>query len=520
MKNIPLLFFLLCPLAAHSFQTETFMSVSAGKDYRIEAVSGKLFVELSSAEYKASSEKLEKNGYQVSRRLSEDMDWYTVSFSTGLKVLNSLSALKNLGFKVSPDKIYRLKIVPDDPLLGGQYHLSKISAYTAWEYEVGTSSLVTVAVVDSGIDSTHADLSAKMQASGHRAIDYDGSAVSVDALPTIVTCSHGTGVAGAAAADTDNAAGIAGVSWGAKLLSLNVFYGAGCTADCGDSGGPGCVTSDEALILAINYAKTLHNTAAYGKIVLNMSLGGGYTCDTPIQDAVNSAYAAGILMIAAAGNDYGGDVNSPARCSNVIPVSATDENDNIASFSSVGSAMLNGVSAPGADIYTTQPDGLYQMRDGTSFSSPITSGLAALLWSYKPTYTNVQIAEVLKRSADDLGQAGPDFSFGYGRINAFRAMLMVNDTLQNFSGESKVVAFPNPFYVSRDTYINFSVPQTLVASDMKVRIYGFDGDLVAELKNFSWNGKNSSGAYAASGPYIVFVKSGKGKGKGKFVLIR
>lgn len=511
MKTI--FFLILSSLNLYSLQTEKFIQLHSSKQYKVEAISGEVFIKISSSSYSEAYEKLKKNGYYIERKIFED--WYLVKFSTEIKLLNSIDSLKKLGFDAYPNRVYRLHKVPNDPYLNNQYYLSKISAFTGWEFEVGTSSLVTIAIIDSGIDGTHQDLSAKIHSFGNKKVNYLGSSINED-TSLIPSCYHATMVAGIASALTNNNTGIAGISWGAKLLSVDVFYG---DTNCEPNTCNNCGTTDEAIIKAIDYIKTLHNTSMYGKIVANLSLGGAGSCSGPLQDAVNSAYNSGIIIVASAGND-GLDVNSPANCQKVIPVSATDENDKIASFSSRGSDMLNGVSAPGVNIYTTKPSNSYDSGNGTSFSAPIVSGLSALLWSYKPDYTNEQIKSLIKASADDLGQRGPDYEYGYGRVNVFRAMLLVNDELQNFIGENKIAAFPNPFYVNRDKYINFVIPQELIDSDLKIQIYNFNGDFITEFKTFSWDGKNSSGADVASGPYIVFVKSSKGKGKGKFVLIR
>lgn len=511
-------FFISLILACSSLsaQTEKISFMSSGKKISADAASGQIIASIGGDEKKKAI--LEKAGYKIIQKLS-DLN-YLVSFSTGIRVNSALSALENLGISVSPNRVYRLKSIPNDPSLSSQYYLSKISAYSAWEYETGYSSTVTVAVVDSGIDSTHPDLASKIHASGNKRISADGITGPLSEDPPNPACYHASAVAAVAASATNNGTGIAGVSWGAKLLSVKIFNNADCNADCTDKTLSGCLTSDAAIIKALNYLKGLHNTPVYGKIVANLSIGGAGNCDSALQAEISDAYSKGIIVVASAGNDYS-DVNSPANCSYALPVSATDENDFLAPFSSRGAAMLSGVSAPGVSIYTAYtPSPSYTYDNGTSFSAPVVSGVLALMWSYKPQYSNSQLIDVLKKTSDDLGDRGPDQLYGWGRVNAFRSLLFLSDSLSALGSEKKITAFPNPFYSARDGVINFYVPQDLVTSDMKIQIYDFNGDFITEIKNFSWDGKNSSGASAASGPYIVMVKTDKGRARGKFLLIR
>ncbi len=512
MRFILPLFLLSLPLFA-GMENLSYLS-SSGKKITYQVESGKLIVRLDSDEKKKAA--VEKAGYKIIERLS-DMH-YLVSCSTGLKVSSAIDSLAKMSIKASPNKIYGIKSLPNDTALSSQYYLSKISAYSAWEYETGFNSLVTIAVIDSGISAAHSDLSSKIHSSGNVSISANGLSGPAANDPPTPACYHGSAVAGAAAAATNNAAGIAGVSWGAKLLSVKIFNDSDCDISCGDVNSNGCVTSDSAIIKAVSYLKGLHGNPLYGKIVANLSLGGAGPCDSALQAEINDAYSKGMIFVASAGNDSS-LVNSPANCANVIPVSATDENDSLSWFSSRGDAMLNGVAAPGENIYTCALPNTYANDSGTSFSAPIVSGVLALMWSYKPALSNSYLTEIIKKSADDLGERGPDSLFGWGRVNAFRSILFISDN-SSFSSSKKITAFPSPFSPSKDGVINFYVPQEIVTSEMKLYIYDFNGDFIAEVKNFSWNGKNASGIDAASGAYIVLTKTDKGKASGKFLLLR
>jgi subtilisin family serine protease len=157
-----------------------------------------------------------------------------------------------------------------------------------------------------------------------------------------------------------------------------------------------------------------------GARVINLSFGG----DAPsqlLQDAADYAYHKGVLLVAAAGND-GGSVKFPAACENVVAVAATDQDDLPATF--LGPQV--DIAAPGKDIISTWlPPYQYMSKQGTSMATPHVSGAAALLWSWRPDYTNAQIQQRLESQADDVNAAeypGRDSYLGWGRLNLYRAL--------------------------------------------------------------------------------------------------
>lgn len=254
-----------------------------------------------------------------------------------------------------------------------------------------------IAVIDSGVDLDHPDLQNKVVAGW----DF----VNNDAYPDD-DHSHGTHVAGIAAAATNNALGVAGVSWDARIMPVKVL----------DSGGSGYMDD---VIAGMEYA------ADHGAQVLNLSLG-SVTSSSALQDAVNYARNRGAVVIAAAGNCGSGCIIGgqyyynplmyPASCQNVVGVAATTSTDGWASFSEHNTYV--DLSAPGVGIYSTIPNG-YGYKDGTSMATPFVSGLAALVLSRWPDYTPSQVETALFNNADDLGSSGRDDYFGYGRVNAF-----------------------------------------------------------------------------------------------------
>ena len=460
--------------------------------------------------------------------------WYPATLLPAESVAQGLTRLRALPgvADAQPNRVYRANRSPSDPLTGSQYALSQMNTAAAWDYEVGTSSLVTVAVMDSGVLSTHPDLTAKfVTLAANRYFDPGASgAASVD-NPPAQACQHGTHVAGIAAASTDNGNQIAGVSWGARLLSLRVFDTAGCPVSCS-----GCGTNDAAIGNALAYAATLQNTPTHGKIVVNISLGGCGGCSAPLQSSVTAAVNAGVVIIAAAGNSNcsGQVVEAPGNCSGIIPVGATNSSGDIATFSSRGPELASGgVAAPGVNVLTTDLGNGTVTNTGTSFAAPNVAGVAALLIAAKPNFTGSNITSyvrsTLRTSADavGLGTAAEGFktagnSSGAGRVNAFLAMrLAITGQLADFQGEDKVVAFPNPFRADRHQNVTFAFPPSLQGStDVTIKIYTMDGALVRDLRSATWNLKNEHGRNVASGTYLFAVSTSQGKKTGRISVIR
>ncbi len=465
----------------------------------------------------ARAEALAAGGVAVENEL---YGWSVVRLPAGMSVEAALAffAARPDVEAAAPNHVLRPLRLPNDPDFSSQYALSRINAPGAWEYEVGASTRVTVAVVDTGVDGTHPDLTANLFAPGlglHRKFDQTTGASSAEAGGTpIDLCGHGTRVAGDAAADTDDALGVAGVSWRAKLLSLRVF-----TSDCNTG------TSDAAIANAINYAvteATTGNPSQIGRLVINISLGAAQpACDPLTTAAIQSAQAAGILVVAAAGNydpsnNPDREVTCPAKVAGVIAVGATDQDDNPASFTALGSQVT--LSAPGVSVLSTVNGGIYGEDSGTSFASPIVAGLAALLWSAVPAMSSATLAGVLTRSADALGD--PTL-YGAGRVNAFRAMrLATKGTLSTFAGEAKAIAFPSPADFKNGS-VSFALPPSASVPGLKIKVFTQSGELVKTLPGLAWDGKNESGLPVASGVYIFLATDGDTvRARGRLAVLR
>ena len=486
-----------------------------------EVASGRALVKFSSG-LSSSSKKdlLGAAGFELVREL-DFTGWSVVRLPEGMSVASSLPALKALTgvLAAEPSGVYRVKKIPNDSFLVNQYGLTKTDAFRAWGFETGFSTHVTVAVIDTGIDGSHPDLLTKLSGVS-RFFDPVNSGSRTPDNPPTPACAHATEVAGVAAAATDNGIGVAGMSWGAGLLSLKVFNDADCFADC--SGGS-CGTEDGAIVDAIEYAVSQQNSPATGKIVINMSLGQMWPCSGIMQAAVDKAVANGVVLVAAAGNDSS-SVESPANCTGVISVGATDINDSIALFSSIGPEMTTqGVTAPGKDIYTTAPGAAYSFVSGTSFASPLVAGLAALIISTRPALSASQVGDIIRTSADDLLPAGPDPVYGFGRVNAYKALLSaVNGDFTAFTPpapKKKAYAYPNPFRPGSGL-LSFIVPDDISGSGLEIGIYTSEGERIKTLSNQTWDGKNNAGQKTASGVYLFFVETDKGSAMGKFALLR
>ena len=300
-----------------------------------------------------------------------------------------------------PDAILKLLVSnPNDPSFGAQYAMQKIQAVGGWTSYPGaytSSGGPTIAMIDTGIDTTHADLAAK--------IDTANSTC----FGTLTLCflngyeddnGHGSHTSGTAAALTNNGIGVAGVAINAKVMAIKVCDLIGsCNLSAVASG--------------INWART------HGAKVVSMSIG-GTGGSTTLQTAVQQAWNAGMVLVASAGNDGNATLNFPAAYPQVISVAATDSNDARASFSNANADVE--VAAPGVNVLSTYTGGGYTELSGTSMSAPHVSGLAALLFGQNPGWTNQQVRDRMNACSDDLGAPGRDPNFGFGRINLTRAL--------------------------------------------------------------------------------------------------
>lgn len=316
----------------------------------------------------------------------------TVAPGTAERVAARLEALPTVSY-AEPNIAYELLDEPDDPELDRQYALERIDAVAGWaRYREArgqdgfpATGGATLAVIDSGVDELlHPEFADKI-----------AECRSWMAGVNLDVCQdnnvHGTHVAGIAAAIADNGTGIAGVGFDAEIMALQT-----CTLTCA------LADVAEALIFA----------AENDADVVNMSFGGPES-DT-LREAVAHAAEAGVLPVAASGND-GEEVNFPAAYEEVMAVSATDENDEFATFSSHGPEI--DVAAPGVGVLSTVPTGLLHAElSGTSQSAPHVAGLAALLTALDPEATPDEVRAAITAGAEPIPGASSDEQ-GAGRID-------------------------------------------------------------------------------------------------------
>jgi len=275
----------------------------------------------------------------------------------------------------------------NDTYFSSAWHLAKMGTPIAWDTTKGAG--VTVAILDSGVDGTHPDLAGKL-VPGWNLVDNNSNTSDV--------YGHGTMVAGVVSAASNNGLGVTSIAWDASLMPVRV-----------------ALTSGSAYISTI--ANGIIYAADHGAQIANASFA-TLTGSPTIQSAANYMRSKGGLVVVAAGN-YG-VLDSTLNTDAVISVSATSSSDALTSWSSYGPYV--DVSAPGAGIWTTTNGGGYSAVSGTSFSSPATCAVLALMKSANPTLSNVTLEALLKSTAVDLGTPGYDQYYGYGRINADNAV--------------------------------------------------------------------------------------------------
>lgn len=430
-----------------------------------------------------------------------------------------------------PNGVYRAFTAPNDPDYSSQYSLQSnyIQVEGAWDITLGVSS-VTVAVIDTGITTTHQDLSANLwvnpSPSGNAGlngtriqIDWNGDGdcldTDVDLGPEQCASSdptddnipefHGTRVSGIIAATTNNGLNMAGVARGCRVMGIKALSADG-------------VGSFDAIAEGIVFA------VDHGASVINMSLGGSTGSDAVVA-AVNYAVTNNVVLVAAAGNSgNSAAVNFPAAISKVIAVGATDSTNTLAYFSCTGNAL--DLVAPGVGILSTIPPNTTSAAggDGTSFSSPIVAGVAALIRSIDSTFTIDEVTRYIDFTATDLGVSGFDTGYGFGLLNASLALQSANARtvfVSNPAQPGDTFAYPNPFRPVTGEIITISLPSSLGSQDLEIDILNVAGERVKTLTGVnSWDGKNESGNTVASGLYFYFAKTSKGDAKGKLSVIK
>ncbi len=323
-------------------------------------------------------------------------------------------------------------IVPNDPKYPEQWSLPLMKLPQAWAIEKGDRGIV-IAIIDSGIDYKHDDLVPKawinpgevpengLDDDGNGYVDdiygwdftdapnlqAEGDYIEGDNEP-IDESGHGTHVAGIAGAMPDNGIGIAGVAWECPLMAIRA----------GLSLGGSSRMQDDDSAAAIIYA------ADNGASVINMSWGSERRSFV-IQDAIDYAYARGVILVAAAGNSQKPEAIFPAAYRKVIAVASTEQNQQRFYQSNFGASI--DIGAPGNVILSTQINNQYRLLTGTSMASPHVAGVAALMLAKRPGLTHEEVRHILINTADPVHREESDELderfVGAGTVNAERALL-------------------------------------------------------------------------------------------------
>jgi len=362
-----------------------------------------------------------------------------------------------------------LETQSDDPRFSQQYAPQQVRAPTAWEDTLGSED-VTVAIVDTGVDYTHPDLSPQFGAdkgTDPAGGDNDPQAPSGE--------NHGTHVAGIASATTNNGTGVAGIS-NSRLLACRAL-----------GGGRGSIS---------DIASSIRYAADNGADIINMSLGGGGATDT-LRNACDYAVQNGALPICAAGNSGSRGVSYPAKYDACMAVSAVDENENLASFSQYGPDL--DVAAPGVDVLSTWNDSPYNSISGTSMACPAASGVAALGKAADPDLGPNELRARLKETAVDIGLSEEEQ--GAGRVDAANIVA---------AGDGGGGDPSPPDNNAPDASFDFAPTNPTVGEEVTFDASGSsdsDGDIVSYEWDFgdgtTFEGQTGSYAYEEAGDYTV-----------------
>ena len=354
-----------------------------------------------------------------------------VKLPPGMTVEQALQRFNKASGILYAQPNYQLKALstfPNDPRfseLWGMHNTGQtggtpdadIDAPEAWDMATGSKDVI-VAVIDSGVDYTHPDLAANMwvnqqELEGVPGVDDDNNFcvddiygydfINGDGDP-MDDRGHGTHCAGILGAVGDNSEGVPGVCWDVKIMALK-FLGA-------DGNG----WSDDA-IACLDYAVLM-------KANLSSNSYGGGPYEQPFRDAIDAAGAAGMLFVAAAGNDYGFNNDiiphypSSYDCESIIAVLSTDKDDSLSSFSNFGPTSVD-LGAPGSSILSCKLGGGYKYNSGTSMATPHVAGACALLWSINPALTSSEVKDILLQTVDPTLSG---LCVSEGRLNLYNAV--------------------------------------------------------------------------------------------------
>ena len=325
--------------------------------------------------------------------------------SAAQEALAKLSKAKNVQ-SVSPGVKVKLSSVKTDPKVSKQYFNQLLKLPEA--HKLAGKKKVSVAVIDTGLDANHPELKNRIK----------GSYNAINPINAPKADFHGTHVAGIIAGEKNNGIGGYGINPGAEIISIDIFNRDLYATD---------YSVAEGILQAIKKKVK----------VINMSFGSYYSSPI-IEAAVEKARKAGIVMVAAAGNEGADYTQFPASYEGVISVGAVNKNKSLTEYSSYG--VSTDLVAPGDNIYAPtyglEKKSTFEVLSGTSMSAPMVTGTVSLLLSKYPDLNAAQVEYILKKTATDLGTKGFDAKYGYGMVNPVAALKFNKKEIPSLSVES------------------------------------------------------------------------------------
>ncbi len=361
-------------------------------------IEGQILVHVKAGVSDADFTKLMKEkGLKVRHKIHKDSQIWIVGVTpkTEQKAIDEISTHRYIE-NVEADEIVEPLADVNDPAYLSQWALKKMQVPLAWDSGMGKG--VIVGVVDSGVNYNHSDLSANMLP-GWNFFNNNNDPQDM--------YGHGTLVAGIIGEVGNNGIGGAGVANKVKILPVRI---------ASDTGG----TSIGGIYQGMYWAYE------HGASIINLSWG-KITNDSIVNSAAKDLQSKGVLIVNGAENS--GTKKPYTDSPYLLTVGATDKNDVVWVKSSFGSYV--DLVAPGVDIYSTTRTGLYKTSSGTSFSTPMVVAVAALVKSVNPKLSPEAIEQILKETADDRGDVGYDIHYGYGRVNAAKAVSKAKSLIDN-----------------------------------------------------------------------------------------
>lgn len=371
---------------------------------KANAVKGQYVVKFSRVMNTASTLQLAKSVNSKVIKFSTRTNNAVIEFPSGTDTDETIQSLKanSLVEYIEPNYKVTNNYTVSDPRSKDQQGLAVANLAKAWDITFGDPKII-IGVIDTGIDLGHPDLKNKL---------VDGyNVITQGKTPPRDDNGHGTHASGIAAAETNNKIGIAGTAPNCKIMPIKTL----------DAKGSGDIYN---VALGVIWA------VDHGARVLNMSLGGPQ--NETLKKAIEYALAKNVVVVTAMGNDGKNVKAYPAALPGVISVGSVDFSRTRSDFSNYGDWIS--VTAPGSQIMSTMPtykttmtefekEEGYDYLDGTSMACPIVAGIAALVLSRNPDYTPAEVKERIQSTATDTGKKGFDNEYGYGIVNAAKAVL-------------------------------------------------------------------------------------------------